>query len=416
MVRRPRGTRDFSPEEMEKRRYVEDVIRKVSDSFGFREISTPTFESSELFIMRSGPDVVDQMYVFKDKGDREMALRPELTASVMRFFVEKLKNYPKPLKIYYLGPCFRYERPQKGRYREFFQYGAELVGGGVLDSDVEIINLAINVVKRLGIKSFQLRLGNIGILRKLLEGSSDVNECLKFITTKKFDELSSRLAEDGLSDKEDMVLSLAKLKGQDILQQVKEIVVNDAFEEALYLESLGDALKGYVTDDIQFEPAMVRGLDYYTGMVFEIDCWELGAERQICGGGSYSLANVLGGEAIFSTGFAFGLDRMVLVLEEEEFSFPSKAVDVYVIPIGEAMRENARGVLKTLRENGISSDMDLIGRGPSKNLDYANSMGAKKVVFVGEDEWSKSSVSIKDMETGEQKDVPVDQLVDVLSE
>ncbi len=415
MVERPRGTRDFSPEEMEKRRYVEDVIRKVSDSFGFREISTPIFERSELFIMRSGPEVVDQMYVFKDKGDRELALRPELTASVMRFFVDKLKNYPKPLKIYYLGPCFRYERPQKGRYREFFQYGAELVGGGSLDSDVEIINLAISVVKRLGIKSFQLRLGNIGILRKLLEGSSDVNECLKFITTEKFDDLSGRLAADGLSDKEDTILTLAKLKGPDVLQQVKEIVGDDVPEEVEYLETLGGALKGYVTDDIQFEPAMVRGLDYYSGMVFEVDCWELGAERQICGGGSYSLADLLGGEPIFSTGFAFGLDRMVLVLEEEEFSFPSKAVEVYVIPIGEAMRENARGVLKTLRENGISSDIDLIGRGPSKNLDYANSMGAKKVVFVGEDEWSKSSVSIKDMGTGEQKDVPVDQLVDVLS-
>jgi histidyl-tRNA synthetase len=415
MVERPRGTRDFSPEEMEKRRYVEDVIRRVSDSFGFREISTPTFESSELFIMRSGPEVVDQMYVFKDKGDRELALRPELTASVMRFFVDRLKNYPKPLKVYYLGPCFRYERPQKGRYREFFQYGAELIGGASLQSDVEIIDLAVSVVKGLGIKSFQLRLGNIGILRKLLEGSSDVMECLKFVTTEKFDELSGRLAADGLSDKEDSILSLAKLKGPDIMQQVKDLVGEDAAEEVEYLENLGEALTGYVSADIQYEPAMVRGLDYYTGMVFEIDCWELGAERQICGGGSYSLADVLGGEPTFSTGFAFGLDRMVLVLEEEGFSFPSKPVEVYVIPIGEAMMEKAMGVLKTLRENGISSDMDLIGRGPSKNLDYANSMGAKRVVFVGEDEWSRSSVSVKDMQTGEQKDVLVDKLIETLS-
>jgi histidyl-tRNA synthetase len=415
MVERPRGTRDFSPEEMEKRRYVEDVIRKVSEGYGFREISTPTFESSELFIMRSGPEVVDQMYVFKDKGDRELALRPELTASVMRFFVDRLKNYPKPLKIYYLGPCFRYERPQKGRYREFFQYGAELIGGATLQSDVEIIDLAVSVVKGLGIKSFQLRLGNIGILRKLLEGSSDVMECLKFITTGKFDELSGRLAADGLSDKEDAILSLAKLKGTDILQQVKDLVGEDAAQEVEYLENLGEALKGYVSTDIQYEPAMVRGLDYYTGMVFEMDCWELGAERQICGGGSYSLADILGGEPTFSTGFAFGLDRMVLVLEDEGFSFPSKAVDVYVIPIGDAMMEKAMGVLKTLRENGITSDMDLIGRGPSKNLDYANSMGAKRVVFVGEDEWSRSSVSVKDMQTGEQKDVLVDKLIETLS-
>ncbi len=414
MVERPRGTRDFDPEEMEKRRYVEDVIRRVSDSFGFREIATPTFENAELFIMRSGREVVDQMYVFKDKGDRELALRPELTASVIRFFVDKLKNYPKPLKIYYFGPCFRYERPQRGRYREFFQYGAELIGGGSLESDVEIIDLAISVVRGLGIREFKLRVGNIGILRKLLEDSSDVLECLKFISTEKLDELKGKLASDGMSDKEDMILSLVDLKGPDVLSKVRDLVGKEAAEEVQYLQTLGEAIKSLVTDDIQFEPAMVRGLDYYTGMVFEIDCPELGAEKQICGGGSYSLADLLGGEPVFSTGFAFGFDRMVLVLEEEGFDFPKKPVEVYVIPVGDAMREKAMGVLKNLREKGIPSDLDLIGRGPSKNLDYANSIGAKRVVFVGEDEWSRNSVSVKNMETGEQTEVLVNQLISFL--
>lgn len=415
MVERPRGTRDLTPEEMAKRRYVVDVIRKVSDSFGFREISTPTFENAELFIMRSGPDVVDQMYVFRDKKDRELALRPELTASVIRFFVDKLKNYPKPLKLYYLGNCFRYERPQKGRYREFYQYGAELIGGRSLDSDAELINLAVSVVRGIGLKNASLRVGNIGILRKLLESSSDVMARLRCVSTENFDELSNLLAKDGLSEMEDTILSLAKLKGADVLDEARDLVGDKATEEVDYLETLGRVLKNLSMEDIQYEPGMVRGLDYYTGMVFEIDCPNLGAEKQIMGGGSYSLAYLLGGEPIFSTGFAFGVDRMVMALEAEDFPFPRKGIEVFVIPIGDPMREKAMGILKTLRDNGIPSDMDLVGRGPSKNLDYANTVGAKKVIFVGEDEWSRNSVSVKDMETGKQSDVPVDQLIDSLS-
>ncbi len=414
MVERPRGTRDFTPEDMDKLRYIEGVIRRVSGSYGFREIGTPIFENSELFIMRSGPDVVDQMYIFKDKGDRELALRPELTAPVMRFFVDKLKTYPKPLKIYYMGPCFRYERPQKGRYREYFTYGSELIGGRSVESDTEILSLATSVMRGIGVKSYQLRVGNIGILRKLLEGSSDVLECLRLISTERFDDLSASLARDGLSDREDVIRSLVDLKGSDVIDQAKEIVGSQASEEVEYLDTLSRSLKEYVAEDIRYEPGMVRGLDYYTGMVFEIDCYQLGAEKQVCGGGSYSLADLLGGETVFSTGFGFGTDRLVLVLEEEGFQFPKTGVDVYVIPIGDIMRDNGMAVLKTLRENGFAADIDLIGRGPSKNLDYANSIGAKKVVFVGEDEWSRDSVSVKDMESGDQSDVPVEQLIDFL--
>lgn len=414
MVERPRGTRDFTPEDMDKLRYVEGAIRKVSGSFGFREIGTPIFENSELFIMRSGLDVVDQMYVFKDKGDRELALRPELTAPVMRFFVDKLKSYPKPLKIYYMGPCFRYERPQKGRYREYFTYGSELIGGRSVESDTEILSLATSVMRGIGIKSYQLRVGNIGILRKLLEGSSDVLECLRFISTERFDDLSSSLARDSLSDKEDVIRSLVDLKGPDVIDQAKELAGSLASEEVEYLETLSDSLDKFVSEDIRYEPGMIRGLDYYTGMVFEIDCYQLGAEKQVCGGGSYSLADLLGGEDVFSTGFGFGTDRLVLVLEEEGFQFPETGVDVYVIPIGDNMRENGMAVLKVLRENGFAADIDLIGRGPSKNLDYANSIGVRKAVIVGEDEWSKDSVSVKDMESGDQSDVPVERLIDFL--
>jgi histidyl-tRNA synthetase len=413
MVEKPRGTRDFDPEEMAKMRYVEEVMTRVSDTFGFQEISTPTFEDSELFVMRSGPEIVEQMYVFKDKKNRELALRPELTASVVRFYLDKLRSYPKPLKLYYFGNCFRYERPQKGRFREFFQYGSEMIGGATIESDAEIIALAMTVVKELGLKSVDLRVGNIGILRKILEGSSDVLECLRMISTERFDDLTEFLAKDGLEGKEETILSLVKLKGEGALQEAGEIVGSEVSDQVDYLDTLGQILGIYGIEEVRYEPAMVRGLDYYTGMVFEVDCPNLGAEKQICGGGSYSLADLLGGKPVFSTGFAFGIDRVIMALEEDKFPFPKKTIEAYIIPIA-PMRIPATEILKLLRDNGISSDIDLVGRGPSKNLDYANSIGAKNAVFVGEEEWDRKSVSVKDMETGTQTDVLIDELVDFL--
>ena len=166
MIQRPRGTRDFLPDEMERRRHYEGILRGVAKTFGFREVATPIFEDAELFILRSGPNVLKELYNFKDKGDREVALRPEMTAPVIRMFVNEMSNEPKPIKMFYFGQCFRYERPQSGRYREFFQFGAELIGNPNPETDAEVISMAASMIKALGLKEYRFRIGHIGVLKQ----------------------------------------------------------------------------------------------------------------------------------------------------------------------------------------------------------------------------------------------------------
>ena len=168
MIERPRGTRDFLPDDMERRRHYEGLLRGTAKTFGFREVATPIFEEAELFIARSGPNVLKELYAFKDKGDRDIALRPEMTAAVIRMFVNEMSNDPKPLKLFYFGQCFRYERPQSGRYREFFQFGAELIGNPNASSDAEVIAMAAAMIKALGLKEYRIRIGHIGVLRQMI--------------------------------------------------------------------------------------------------------------------------------------------------------------------------------------------------------------------------------------------------------
>lgn len=414
MIERPRGTRDFRPEEMEKRRYVESIFRKTAESFGFREIMTPTFERAELFVARSGPQIVEDMYLFKDKAGREIVLRPEMTAPTIRFFVNDLQKEPKPLKLYYFGNCFRYERPQQGRYREFFHFGAEIIGASPRSADAECIALALTSLENAGLAQFKTRIGNVAILRKLIDLPRDQQaECLRFMDKKDFDGLKEQLERLNRDDLYHRVESLMELRGGTaILDEARELLRGKGCDEEIdYLAGLGRELRSYGIERYDFDLGVVRGLDYYAGMVFEVDSPVLGAESQICGGGSYSLSTILGGEEIFSTGFAVGFDRVVLALEREGRDIPTKKVEVFVVPIGDSARDKALEVLQQIRREGISADIDLIGRGPSKCLRYADSIGARIAVLIGEDELSRNSVALRDMASGEQSDVELEHLV-----
>ena len=197
MIQRPRGTRDFLPDDMEKRRYYEGLLRNVAKTYGFREIATPIFEESELFILRSGPNVLGELYAFKDKGDREIALRPEMTAPAIRMFVNEMSNDPKPIKMFYFGQCFRYERPQSGRYREFFQFGAELIGNPNVESDAEVISMAGAMIRSFGLKDYKIRIGHIGVLRQKVSDSGvpkeRMAEVLQKLDKKNYDEATSEI-------------------------------------------------------------------------------------------------------------------------------------------------------------------------------------------------------------------------------
>jgi len=410
MIQRPRGTRDFGPADMAKRRKVEHGMRQACARFGFGEVMTPTFEHSELFTLRSGQGIIDEMYVFKDKGDREMALRPEITASVIRFFVNELSTAPRPLKLYYVGNCFRYENPQSGRYREFFQLGAELVGSKNPETDAEVIALAINCIRSAGLETYVVRIGHIGILKSLVNNEIKdpkvAAEVLRMIDKEDWDAMGDMFDARALPRQLfDKITAIADIKGE------AELLNNlDQSESADYLKEIFSVLKLYGIEDAQVDLGIVRGLDYYTGMVFEIDAPRLGAEKQILGGGSYTLSELFGGEPVFSTGFAIGIDRVLLAVEAERQIETGAPLDAYVIPAKEDMRKYAFGIVARLRSQSLRTDVDLMRRTLSKNLKYASSAGARFAVIVGREEMAKRSVTLRDMKSGEQKVVLADEV------
>ncbi len=416
MFERPRGTNDWGPDEMPKRRFVEAAFVRTAEGFGFREIQTPIFESLDLFTAKSGPGVVEELYAFQDKGGRNVALRPEFTASILRFYVAELRSLPKPVKVYCYGPAFRYEEPQKGRYREFEQVDIEIIGGATLFSDAETLAIAVGTMRAIGLKKIMARIGHIGMLRAYLPfGPADQAKVLHALDKKNFALLDDELARLQRPDLADPLRRLVALHGDAaILDRAKDILGGKGTEAFDYLRQLAEQLTSYgiASSEYEFDMGVVRGLDYYTGMVFELDSPNLGAEKQVGGGGAYTLAEVFGGEAVFQTGFALGVDRLVLAAEAEGVFGGPKGLDAYVVPIGAATRTRALEILTALRAAGIRADIDLVGRGPSKNLDYANAVHARYAVLVGERELKAEMVSLRNLARGEQREVPLGLLAE----
>lgn len=411
MIQKPRGTRDFRSDEMEKRKYLEKLMREEAALFGFREIATPIFENTELFTLKSGPNVVEEIYAFEDKGGRKISLRPELTAPAMRFFVNELSSEPRPLKMFYFGQCFRYERPQSGRYREFFQFGAEMIGAAGPQSDAEVIALAASIMKHIGLKEYNIRIGHIGVLRDMLASAGanaeNIPLILQKLDKKEYEEATQRMKTAGIADE-----AIAKII--EITETVGSVEVLSKIEGAAkdHLASVFQILNNYGFTNIEIDLGVVRGLDYYTGVVFEMDAPVLGAEKQICGGGSYSLTELFGGEKVFSTGFGIGFDRTLLALEREGFTSPQFEISAYVIPVSETMKEECYKLAAMLRSANISADLDLMGRSLSKNFKYASSINAKKAIILGEKEYADNCVSVRDMASGEQKLVKIESILE----
>ncbi len=414
MIQRPRGTRDFLPDEMERRRHYEGILRGVAKTFGFREVATPIFEDAELFILRSGPNVLKELYNFKDKGDREVALRPEMTAPVIRMFVNEMSNEPKPIKMFYFGQCFRYERPQSGRYREFFQFGAELIGNPNPETDAEVISMAAAMIKALGLKEYRFRIGHIGVLKQRIADAGvpkeRMAEVLQKLDKKLYDEAEPLLKEIGVKD--DAIKDIFKLTetvgGKEVLSEVPGEVGD-------YLRKVVDILSAMGVDDVLIDLGVVRGLDYYTGMVFEAEAPSLGAEKQICGGGSYTLSELFGGEKVFSTGFGVGFDRILLAIEKEGQTYKNEGIVAYVLPVSDEVKMDACKIAAKLRSAGIPTDIEIMGRKMGKAMKYASGLEVKYAVIVGAQELAENSVTIRDMVSGEQKLVKIDSLIDELS-
>lgn len=406
MFQLPRGTRDFTPEEMEKRRYVEENMTSTFKSFGYEEIQTPTFETLELFTAKSGETIINELYSFKDKGGRELALRPELTAPVMRFYVEKLQMKPKPLKLFYFGNCFRYDRPQKGRFREFWQMGCELIGTFTPEALAELIALAYYSIKNTGLKNINLRVGNLDYLNQQVDVNisdyypAGTAEVYRLIDKGDFEKLQNDFNEVGVpEDKQDKFMNFL---ASDITDERSLEIINMLKDE-------------FGISRVIARNNIARGLDYYRGFVFEIDALALGAEKQLCGGGQYNLIPIFGGRDVPTAGFAIGFDRVVLALEEEGFDFPSFKTDVYIIPADKKMIKKSIEIARKLRKEGITTDIDLLRRGIcKKSLKYANSKNIEKVIIVGLSDVDKDSITLRDMNTGDQKILKIEDTITTL--
>lgn len=419
---RPRGTRDFGPAEMERRHEAEGKLRDVMRRFGYREVATPTFENLELFTAKSGDGVLRQVYNFKDKGDRDLVLRPELTAPVLRYYVAEHQNDPKPIKWFYFGSCFRYEEPQSGRYREFWQMGCELIGPQTPEAVAEVIALASACFSALGLSNLELRVGHVGIVKSLITAlpiPDDKKGEAHRLVDKKDRTLRAFLDRAGVPTPEAEALArVASTEGgAEVIEDARKAFAGDAsVSQALdHLAQVAALLPGFGVENARIDLGVVRGLEYYTGVVFEFHSPDLGAESQVCGGGAYTLAELFGGQPVGSIGFGLGFDRALVALENAGRGAPPRAtLDAFVVPIGENARAHAFRIVSALRASGLSIDVDLMRRGPSKSLDYANAIGARNVVLLGEKELSRGVASVKDMTSGMQREVPLSVLADLL--
>ena len=424
---RPRGTRDFLFDEMRQRKKTESTLRKIFESYGYQEIKTPLFEELKLFTTKSGEEIVDQLYNFKDKSDRELTLRPEITAPVARLYLNELeKTAVKPIKLYYYGSCFRYERPQKGRFRQFWQFGCELIGAKSPQGEAEVIAMCSDSIEALGITGADVNINHLGIIRGLFKhfevDTETQRELMVVIDKGDKDLLKESLSGDNpiISNDElnQILIKLIDLVGdKSILEDVNELIKDyeepqEAFEQ---LKDLVDLLESFDMDNYTLNLGVARGLDYYTGIVFEIYVEGLGAQKQVCGGGTYSLIKVFGGQEVESTGFALGFDRLMNAIEELTEKEEAKShLDVYVAPISADVRLKAYEITQTLRRAGFRCDVDLNNKKFKKLMNYADKIKVPKMIIIGKNDLEENKVTIKDMQSGQQEQISIDDIVDYL--
>ena len=408
---RPKGTNDILPGESEKWQFVEETARLVFNDYQYQEIRTPIFEHYEV-ISRSVGDTTDivskEMYDFHDKGDRHVTLRPEGTAPIVRAYVEnKLygPEFKKPYKVYYTGPMFRYERPQKGRLRQFHQLGVEAFGSENPSLDVEVMAMAMDFFKQLGINQLRLVINTLGDK----ETRTNYRQALITYLEAHEEELSEdsrrRLHENPLR-----VLDSKDRKDQPIVADAPSILdyLSDYAKE--YFEGVTKTLE-YLNISYEIDHRMVRGLDYYNHTIFEImsDAPGMGAQTTICGGGRYDgLVEELGGPETPGIGFAMGIERILLTLEQEDVMIPSTAsLDAYVVGLGEATNMESLKVVQAIRGFGFSADRDFMGRKAKAQFKTADKEGAKLVLTLGEDQLSNGVINVKDSATREEKAFPL---------
>ena len=412
----PRGTNDVLPGESYKWQFVEQKLIDTAGLYGFKEIRVPVFEHTEVFVKNVGDttDVVQkEMYTFLDKGDRSITLRPEFTAGVIRSVVEhSLTAAALPVKVCYCGGCYRYEKPQAGRLREFHQFGAECIGAASPAADAEMIALANQLLCDIGINKISLEINSIGcpVCR------AEYHKALKEFFESKKAELcatcNERLERNPmriLDCKSPVCAEIAKDAPKVIDFLCDECQTHFDGVKA-HLDAMGIAYK--------INPRIVRGLDYYTRTVFEFISGDIGAQATVCGGGRYDgLLEQMGGAKEPALGFAMGIERLLMVLESQNVEIPTpKTCDLYIAPMGEAATLKASVLCNTLRDEGFEALTDIVGRGLKAQMRYANKIGARFTLVLGESELESGKARLKCMENGEENEISLDNIADAIYE
>lgn len=403
-IKRPNGTEDVLPKDVYKWHTIEKISRETAESFGFSEIRIPTFENTDLFLRSVGEttDVVQkEMYTVKAK-ETEFTLRPEGTAGTIRAMLQNgLLNEALPQKVYYMLSCFRHERPQAGRLREFHQFGAEMAGSPAPSADAEVILLAKTILDRLGLKNIELHINSIGCP----SCRAKYHEALRAYFEPHREELCDTCKE-------------RLVKNPMRLLDCKSPICREIGKDApLILDYLCDecnehfeAFKKYLTGfDIEYivDPKIVRGLDYYTKSVFEFITTEIGAQGTVCAGGRYDgLIEQLGGQHVPALGFGMGFERLLLVMDKQGCDYLTpKTCDIYFATMGEAALEKAMELVKGLREFGYRAEYDLMGRGIKAQMKYANKIGAVYTMVLGDNELECGKAMLKEMESGKETEL-----------
>lgn len=412
LTKAPRGTKDITPKESYKWNYVENKFREICGLYGYEEMRTPIFEHTELF-KRSVGDTTDvvqkEMYSFEDKGGRDITLKPEGTAGVIRAFIEnKLYSDAQPTKMFYIIPCFRYERPQAGRQRQFHQFGVEAVGSDNPSLDAEVIALAVQFFNEVGLKDLAVSINSVGCPTC----RAKYNELLKSYLDAKSDVLCTTCLER--KDKNPMrVIDCKNPNCQENLQDVPFMIDHICDDCKDHFEKLQKYLKEM---DVNFivDKTIVRGLDYYKKTAFEIISNDIGSQSTVCGGGRYDgLVEQLGGpKGTSGIGFALGAERLLLTMENNNIEIENpQSTDIYIVTIGDEAKTKSFKLLKDLRYNHISADSDHLDRSVKAQFKYSDKINAKFTIVIGEDELANDSATLKNMQTSEQITVKLSELV-----
>ncbi len=414
LTRAPKGTKDILPSESYSWQYVEEKIRQIARLYGYREIRTPIFEHTDLFVRSVGDttDIVQkEMFTFEDKGKRSITLKPEGTAGVVRAYIEhSLYAEPQPIKVYYITPCFRHERPQAGRQRQFNQFGVEVFGGKEASLDAEIISLAVKLFDSLAIKGLKVNLNSIGCP----DCRGPYHEKIKEYLGDNINSLCKSCSDR--YEKNPLRILDCKEEGCKALIAGIPLILDNLCDEC---KDHFDQVKAFLDAkgiDYQINPLIVRGLDYYTKTVFEIISDSLGAQSTVCGGGRYDgLVEECGGPKTPGIGFAIGLERLMMILEAQKaIDIVEEPMDIYIATIGDMARLKASDLISVLRKKGISADMDHVGRSIKAQFKYAGKQGYKFVCTIGENELTTGDLRIKNMKEGKEDSIRIESLLDYL--